>query len=103
MTGWCPYIDGTLKEAECHHDGYCSDCPYKKDDDKELFEIIRKHYAEENSEYLRKQVKTALQEPSISKEETLEGLVDWVMLAGCSGLNEKYRQYVLSAIGYLQI
>ena len=34
MTGWCPYIDGTLKEAECHHDGYCSDCPYKKDDDK---------------------------------------------------------------------
>lgn len=34
MTGWCPYKDGTLKEAECHHDGYCSDCPYKKDDDK---------------------------------------------------------------------
>lgn len=37
MTGWCPYIDGTLKEAECHHDGYCSDCPYKKDDDKKEF------------------------------------------------------------------
>lgn len=41
MTGWCPYIDGTLKEAECHHDGYCSDCPYKKDDDKK--ETINNH------------------------------------------------------------
>lgn len=23
--GWCPY-DG----EECHHDGYCKDCPHNK-------------------------------------------------------------------------
>lgn len=28
--GWCPYIDGTLKESECHFDGHCSECPYYK-------------------------------------------------------------------------
>lgn len=29
MMGWCPY-DG----EECHHDGYCEDCPhYKKGGD----------------------------------------------------------------------
>lgn len=29
MMGWCPY-DG----EECHHDGYCDDCPfYKKEGD----------------------------------------------------------------------
>ena len=25
MMGWCPY-DG----EECHHDGYCDDCPHNK-------------------------------------------------------------------------
>ena len=25
MMGWCPY-DG----EECHHDGYCEDCPHNK-------------------------------------------------------------------------
>ena len=33
MTGFCPYKKGSLKESECHHDGYCSDCPYNTKDD----------------------------------------------------------------------
>ena len=28
--GWCPY-DG----EECHHDGYCDDCPHNKKEKKE--------------------------------------------------------------------
>ena len=32
MMGWCPYKEGTLKETECHFDGYCSECPYYKID-----------------------------------------------------------------------
>lgn len=30
MTGWCPYKEGTLKELECHFDGYCRKCLYYK-------------------------------------------------------------------------
>lgn len=33
MMGFCPYIKGSLKESECHHDGYCSDCPHNTKDD----------------------------------------------------------------------
>lgn len=33
MTGFCPYKKGSLKESECHHDGYCSECPYDTKDD----------------------------------------------------------------------
>lgn len=33
MTGWCPDKDGTSEEQECHFDGLCSECPYKKDDE----------------------------------------------------------------------
>ena len=29
MYGWCPYIkEGTLKDKECHFDGYCYECEY---------------------------------------------------------------------------
>lgn len=36
MYGWCPYIkEGTLKDKECHFDGYCSECPYYKADKEE--------------------------------------------------------------------
>lgn len=28
--GWCPY-DG----KECHHDGYCKDCPHNKKEGEE--------------------------------------------------------------------
>lgn len=34
--GWCPYIDGTLKDQECHFDSHCSECPiYNKIKEKE--------------------------------------------------------------------
>lgn len=33
MTGFCPYKKGSLKESECHHDGYCSECPHNTKDD----------------------------------------------------------------------
>lgn len=33
MMGFCPYIKGSLKESECHHDGYCSECPHNTKDD----------------------------------------------------------------------
>lgn len=33
MMGFCPYIKGSLKESECHHDGYCSECPHNIKDD----------------------------------------------------------------------
>lgn len=33
MMGFCPYIKESLKESECHHDGYCSDCPHNTKDD----------------------------------------------------------------------
>lgn len=33
MTGCCPYKKGSLKESECHHDGYCSECPHNTKDD----------------------------------------------------------------------
>lgn len=26
MMGFCPYKKGTLKDSECHFDGYCSEC-----------------------------------------------------------------------------
>lgn len=34
MMGWCPY-DG----EECHHDGYCKDCPHNKEKEGEKNEI----------------------------------------------------------------
>ena len=33
MTGFCPNKKGSLKESECHFDGYCSECPHNTEDD----------------------------------------------------------------------
>lgn len=35
MTGWCPYIDGSLQDSECHFDGYCSECPHNQEQETE--------------------------------------------------------------------
>ena len=70
--------------------------------DNELFALVRKNYGEVNTEYLKDQVKTALKMPLLSKEETLDGLLDLVVIAGCCNLNDRYRKFLFSAIGHLQ-
>ena len=70
-------------------------------DDDEIFKLVRRNYAEANREHLKEQVKVALKEPAMSKQEVLDGLVDWIVEAGCTGMNEHYRRYVFSAIAYL--
>lgn len=69
--------------------------------EEELFELIRKNYNEANQDYLREQIKAAMKHPPMSREDTLNGLLDWVLIAGCTGMNDLYRNYVFSAIGYL--
>lgn len=68
----------------------------------ELFALIRENYNGANEDYLKKQVKEALKIPLLSKEETLDGLLNLVVVAGCCGLNEHYQKYLFSAIGHLQ-
>lgn len=70
-------------------------------DENELFDLIRKNYSEVNRNYLKEQVKEALFEPTMTKEETLNGLLDYIVIAGCNGMNDLYRKYLYSAIGYL--
>lgn len=71
-------------------------------DDKEIFSLVRENYNNANADYLKNQAKTALRNPTLSKEETIDGLVNWIIDAGCTGLNDRYRQFVFSAIGHLQ-
>lgn len=70
-------------------------------DEKELFHLITKNYDEANTDYLKEQVKEALTKPSMTKDETLNGLLDYIVVAGCTGMNDRYRQFLYSAIGYL--
>ena len=70
-------------------------------DEKELFGLIRKNYSEVNCDYLKEQVKEALSEPTMTKEETLNGLLDYIVIGGCGGMNDLYRKFLYSAIGYL--
>ena len=69
--------------------------------EKELFDLVRKNYGEANIDYLKEQVKTALKEPTLSKEETLNGFLDWVVIAGCGNVNDYYRPFIYNAISYL--
>ena len=69
--------------------------------EKELFQLIRKNYSEANSDYLKEQIKEAMKNPPMTKEETLNGLLDYIVVAGCTGMNDRYRQFLYSAIGYL--
>lgn len=70
-------------------------------EEKELFDLLRKNYSRHNEDYLKEQVKNALATPLLTKKETLDGLLDWVVIGGCTGLNDHYRKFVLSAIGHL--
>ena len=70
-------------------------------DEKELFDFIRKNYGEVNQDYLKEQVEKALAKPIMTKEETLNGLLDFIVVAGCAGMNDLYRKFLYSAIGYL--
>ena len=75
----------------------CSRCIAEQ----EIFEIVRKSYMESNQDYLKAQVKAALKESMLSKQETLNGLIDWIVNAGCAGMNDYYKKFVFSAIGHL--
>ena len=83
------------------------DCGWVQDEsdetlvEQEIFEIVRNSYTESNQDYLKAQVKVALKEPILSKQETLNGLIDWIVNAGCTGMNDYYRKFVFSAIGHL--
>ena len=70
-------------------------------DEKELFQLVRKNYTEANSDYLKEQIKEAMKNPPMTKEETLDGLLDYIVVAGCAGMNEEYRRFLYSAIGHL--
>lgn len=70
-------------------------------DEKELFQLIRNNYAKSNSDYLKEQIKDAMKNPPMTKKETLDGLLDYIVVAGCTGMNEEYRRFLYSAIGHL--
>ena len=70
-------------------------------DEEELFKLVRKAYGEANVDYIKEQVKEALKEPLLTKSETVDGLLDYIVIAGCTGMNEKYRKFLYSAIAYL--
>ena len=70
-------------------------------DDDKLFELVRKNYNIANKDYIKEQVKVALKDPAMAKQETLDGLIDWIVEAGCTGMNEYYRKFVFSAVAYL--
>lgn len=72
-------------------------------DEQELFALVRKNYGEANTEYLKQQVIAAVSQMTLpSKKETIDGLLDWIVLAGGCGMNEKYRQFVYSALSLLK-
>lgn len=72
-------------------------------DEQELFALVRKNYGETNTEYLKQQVIAAVSQMTLpSKKETIDGLLDWIVLAGGCGMNEKYRQFVYSALSLLR-
>lgn len=70
-------------------------------DEKELFDLIRNNYSQVNCDYLKEQVKAALSKPIMTKEETLNGLLDYIVIGGCGGMNDLYRKFLYSAISYL--
>ena len=67
----------------------------------ELFALVRESYCESNVDYIKDQVKEALKEPLLSKCETVDGLLDFIVIVGCSGMNAKYRKFLYSAIAHL--
>lgn len=69
--------------------------------DEEIFDLVRKNYGEVNKDYIKEQVKVARKEPAMTKQEVIDGLVDWIVDAGCTGMNEHYRKFVFSAVAYL--
>lgn len=71
-------------------------------DEEELFKLVREAYGEANVDYIKEQVKEALKEPILPRRDTLDGLLDWIVIAGCAGMNDRYRKYIYSAIAHLQ-
>ena len=69
--------------------------------DDDIFDLVRKNYSEVNKDYIKEQVKVALKQPAMTKQEVVDGLVDWIVDAGCTGMNEHYIKFVFSAIAYL--
>lgn len=70
-------------------------------DENELFDLVRNNYSKVNRDYLKEQVKEALSKPIMTKEETLNGLLDYIVIGGCTGMNDLYRKFLYSAISYL--
>ena len=70
-------------------------------EENELFELVRRNYAGSNNDYFKQQVKESLKNPMMPKDEVVDGLVAWIVDAGCTGMNEHYRKFIYSAISYL--
>ena len=69
--------------------------------DAEIFGIVRENYNRVNHDFLKSQIRVALKQPTMTKEETLEGLLEWCTTGGGTGLNEYYRPFLFNAISHL--
>lgn len=70
--------------------------------EEEIFGIVRKNYREVNEEYFKKQLSEALKYcKTMSLEDCMDKMLDWIVIAGCASVNEYYREVFFNAISYL--
>lgn len=67
-----------------------------------LFEIVRNAYNGVNTDYLKSQVLAAVAEIGLTRQEVMEGLLDWIVVGGCTGVNDRYRPYIYGALALLR-
>ena len=71
-------------------------------DEDKLFEIVRNAYNGVNTDYLKSQVLAAVAEIGLTRQEVMEGLLDWIVVGGCTGMNDRYRPYIYGALALLK-
>lgn len=71
-------------------------------DEDELFKIVRNAYNEVNTDYLKSQVLAAVAEIGLTRQEVMDGLLDWIIVGGCTGANDRYRPYIYGALALLR-
>jgi len=67
-----------------------------------LFEIVRNAYNGVNTDYLKSQVLAAVAEIGLTRQEVMDGLLDWIVVGGCTGVNDRYRRYIYGALALLR-
>lgn len=71
-------------------------------DEDKLFEIVRNAYNGVNTDYLKSQVLAAVAEIGLTRQEVMDGLLDWIVVGGCTGANDRYRPYIYGALALLR-